>query len=245
MIRAAQLQADRKLGVEIPGLLALRLEQDELQPPSESRLGDVHQQIRDLGGVRQLPHQAAEGLLHLLHLLLVGRQVDGLFLLAQIILAQLDLTLARIFVFILHTLNKDEVAGCKNCDADGNNTGNLDRQRRGGRVVDIDVFQVIQRHVPASSGFCCLATRLTLSENSLRRSPPCSRTLMTSSSGSANQLEAERLRMSAETRALDCALPCSDTLLPALLRFLRYTPSGSRRASSSNMCTMAVRSPWS
>ena len=49
------------------------------------------------------------------------------------------------------------------------------------------------------------------------------------------------LRMSAETRVLDCADPLSSIRPPCCTTWVKFTPSGTAFTSSSNKCTTSGR----
>ena len=89
--------------------------------------------------------------MHLVHLLFVGRQVDGQALLAQIRLLEACLFLLCLIVLQEFVGNQEVVPGEQKHDANQHNTGVFDRQGPAGNVIRVNILKVVEGHCPSFS----------------------------------------------------------------------------------------------
>src|SRR5579883_3387734 len=260
VVAAAQLDLDRQLGVEVLLHLRLRLEQLLGEPGRKAGLRDVDQQARHLGLARQLAQQGAEGALDVLQLLLVDLEVHGLgVLLAEFIAQRLFLggELLQARALVVPHEEPDPDRG-QHQEGERHGAGEY-RQRPAARITRVERSQLFQDVL-----HCCgpapprLALRiLLLAEREpssgaeavtccavsvkLEPGPEPLVVSTTSSAGLRSHCEPSMLRMKADTRVEDCAMPLNLSVWPFCETEVRYTPSGRVRTISSNTCTISGR----
>src|SRR6056297_510632 len=245
---ADQLHADRQLAVSLAAHLAHRLEQALLQARRKAGLGDVHQQAGHLGLARQLPEHGAEGALDFRELVPVSLQVRGQSLAVLEGGAQVQFLALHLFE-LGDLVSPHEVVGPADrhqhedhADGDG-----AEQERPAADVLGVQRAELLEVVQGCSSWSSPMPTWRAARANCARRpepsvawSRPCP-DCTTCSRGSPRVGEAAILRISAETRVLDSAMPRNSRLRPFCVNSVRCTPSGITATSWSNRNTTSGR----